>query len=333
MGPAVFVAGLAGAVFLLSCFGTRALVTLLRRRQMLDVPNERSSHTVPVPRGGGVAVVGTIVVAWGGLCAARLVSRTDFVVLAATIGLAIVSWVDDRRGLPPALRLLAQFAAMAATMTVLPGGALFQGWLPSSVDAVATALLWVWFINLNNFMDGIDGIAASEAAAIGLGLLLVASGGRVFDFSIAFPAAAVVLAALGFLVWNWAPARIILGDVGSVPLGFVLGFLLRELALRGLWKAALILPLYFLADATWTLLRRLARGERPWQAHREHFYQRAVQSGLSHDAVVLRVIAADAILIGCAWVAENGWGFAGLAVAVLTVALLLVVLSHGSRRA
>jgi UDP-N-acetylmuramyl pentapeptide phosphotransferase/UDP-N-acetylglucosamine-1-phosphate transferase len=333
MAPAAFVAGLAGAVFLISCSGTRALATLLRRRQMLDVPNERSSHTVPVPRGGGIAVIGTIVVAWGGLGAAGLVSRGDFVVIAVTIGLAIVSWIDDRRGLSPALRLLAQFAAVAVTMAALPGGALFQGWLPSGVDAIATALLWVWFINLNNFMDGIDGIAASEAAAIGLGLLLVASGGRMFDFSIAFPAAAVVLAALGFLVWNWAPARIILGDVGSVPLGFVLGFLLRELALRGLWKAALILPLYFLADATLTLLRRLARGERPWQAHREHFYQRAVQSGLGHDAVVLRVIAADTILIACAWVAENFSGFAGLAVAILTVTLLLVVLSRGSRRA
>ena len=95
-----------------------------------------------------------------------------------------------------------------------------------------------------------------------------------------------------------------------------------------MWKAALILPLYFLADATVTLLRRLARGERPWQAHRQHFYQRAVQRGLGHDAVVLRVIAADIVLIACAWAAENGWGFAGLAVAVATVALLLFALGR-----
>jgi UDP-N-acetylmuramyl pentapeptide phosphotransferase/UDP-N-acetylglucosamine-1-phosphate transferase len=333
MAPGVLAAGLAGAVFLVSCIGTRALVTLLRRRCILDVPNERSSHTAPVPRGGGIAVVGTIVVAWGGLCAVGLVSRGDLAVVAAAIGLAIVSWIDDRRELSPTLRLVAQFAAVIAIMAVLPGGALFQGWLPPVLDAVATALLWVWFINLNNFMDGIDGIAGSEAVAIGLGLLLAASGGLMFDFSIAFPAAVIVLATLGFLVWNWAPARIILGDVGSVPLGFMLGFLLRELALRGLWKAALILPLYFLADATLTLLRRLARGERPWQAHREHFYQRAVQRGLNHSAVVLRVIAADAILVACAWIAEIYSGFAGLAVAVATVGLLLVALGCGTRRA
>jgi UDP-N-acetylmuramyl pentapeptide phosphotransferase/UDP-N-acetylglucosamine-1-phosphate transferase len=108
-----------------------------------------------------------------------------------------------------------------------------------------------------------------------------------------------------------------------VPLGYLLGFLLYQLALRGQWAVALILPLYFLADASLTLSRRLLRGERVWQAHREHFYQRAVQSGLSHDAVVWRVIAADLVLIACAWAAEQGWRFAALGGAVLTVLVLL----------
>src|SRR6202034_2619980 len=117
--------------------------------------------------------------------------------------------------------------------------------------------------------------------------------GTALDPAIAASAAAIAAAALGFLVWNWAPARIFMGDVGSIPLGYALGYLLLEIARRGWWKAALILPLYFLADATLTLLRRLARGERVWQAHREHFYQRAVQRGLGHAAVVTRVIHAD----------------------------------------
>ena len=333
MASSVLLALLAGVAFLVSCLGTLLLTGILQRREMLDVPNERSSHTVPVPRGGGIAVVGTIVIAWAGLTAAHLLGTRYLVVPAAAAGLALVSWIDDRRGLSPAPRLLAQIVAVAVTMAALPGGALFQGWLPPALDAIATALLWVWFINLFNFMDGIDGIAGSEAVAIGLGLMLVASSGRMLDLGIAFPAGVVVLAALGFLVWNWAPAKIILGDVGSIPLGFLLGFLLRNLALQGRWKAALILPLYFLADATLTLLRRLARGERVWRPHREHFYQRAVQRGLGHDAVVLRVVAADVVLIGCAWAAENGWGFGGLAIAALTVALLLGVLSRGARRA
>jgi UDP-N-acetylmuramyl pentapeptide phosphotransferase/UDP-N-acetylglucosamine-1-phosphate transferase len=318
------------ATFVASCMGTRALVALLQRAAVLDLPNERSSHAAPTPRGGGIAVVAAIAAAWAVFCAAGVLTPASLMATVGMVGLTAVSWVDDLRGLPAALRLLIQFAAVTAGMWMLPGGPVFQGWLPPGFDAVASALSWVWFVNLFNFMDGIDGIAGSEAAAIGIGLVVIAGFGIGRDPGIAALGAAIAAAALGFLVWNWAPAKIFLGDAGSVPLGYVLGFLLLELAVRGWWKAAIILPLYFLADASLTLLRRLLRGERVWQAHREHFYQRAVQRGLTHDAVVLRVIAADAILIGCAWAAESGWGFAALGVAALTVVLLLVEL--GRRR-
>jgi len=178
-------------------------------------------------------------------------------------------------------------------------------------------------------MDGIDGITGTEAAAIGIGLLLFASAGTGADPGLAMLAAAMIGAALGFLVWNWSPARIFLGDVGSAPLGYLVGFLLLDLVIRGFWKVALILPLYFLADASITLARRLLRGERVWRAHREHFYQLAVRAGLSHAAVVERVIAADLVLIGCGWAAENGWSAVSLAVAATTVAALLAALSQG----
>jgi UDP-N-acetylmuramyl pentapeptide phosphotransferase/UDP-N-acetylglucosamine-1-phosphate transferase len=314
--------------FVVSCLGTRALVTLLRREATLDVPNQRSSHAVPTPRGGGIAIVGTIAVAWLALCVAGFLPLlTSLVIVAAMLGLAAVSWIDDLRGLSPGVRLLAQIAAVAAGILVLPKGLVFQGWLPPGLDAVAAALLWVWFANLFNFMDGIDGIAGSEAAAVAIGIALLA-GDRL---GLAAPAVAIAAAALGFLVWNWAPARIFMGDVGSVPLGYALGFLLYELALRGAWRAALILPAYFLADASLTLLRRLVRGERVWQAHREHFYQRAVQNGLTHGAVVRRVIAADLGLIACAWAAQQGWGFAALAAAALIVVALLGELSRARR--
>jgi UDP-N-acetylmuramyl pentapeptide phosphotransferase/UDP-N-acetylglucosamine-1-phosphate transferase len=298
----------ASAAFVASCLGTRLLVTLLRRGAVLDHPNERSSHIVPVPRGGGIAVVATIIAAWITLYATGTAPQSSLWIALAAIGLAAISWIDDLRRLSPAPRLLAQIAAVVAGIWLALGGAVFQGWLPPWLDIAATAIVWVWFINLFNFMDGIDGIAGSETAAIGIGLVLLASVGSDGDPGIAVPAAAVAAAALGFLIWNWAPSRIILGDVGSVPLGYILGYLLCELAVRGRWQAALILPLYFLADASLTLLRRLVRGERIWQAHREHFYQRAVQRGLGHDAVVLRVIAANIVLIGCAWAAEEGVG-------------------------
>jgi UDP-N-acetylmuramyl pentapeptide phosphotransferase/UDP-N-acetylglucosamine-1-phosphate transferase len=300
---------------------------VLRRRAVLDVPNERSSHVVPTPRGGGIAVIGASAMAWLGLVVVGELPTSVAIVALAALGLAAVSWFDDLRGLSPALRLLAQFVAVAAGMWVLPRGAIFQGWLPHGLDVMAGALLWVWFVNLFNFMDGIDGIDGSEAAAIGLGIVVIASS----DPGLAAPAAAIIGAALGFLVWNWTPARIFLGDVGSVPLGYLLGFLLYELALRGEWQAAVILPLYFFADATFTLLHRLLRGERVWQAHREHFYQRAVQHGLGHDAVVLRIIATNLVLIACAWVAVSGWGFVALGVAALTVLALLVELSRSRR--
>jgi UDP-N-acetylmuramyl pentapeptide phosphotransferase/UDP-N-acetylglucosamine-1-phosphate transferase len=321
---------IAAGAGLIACLGTRALIPLLRRGALLDRPNQRSSHALPTPRGGGLAVVAAILLGWLALIGLGLVPRASLPILFGAVLLAAVSWLDDVRGLPPAARLIAQLAAVAvalAFLTQTPAGPVFQGWLPGWLDAVGTVLLWVWFINLFNFMDGIDGLAGSEAAAIGLGLLLFATIGVGQDPGLAALGAAIAAAAAGFLVWNWAPARIFLGDVGSVPLGYLLGFLLLEQAARGHWKVALILPLYFLADATITLMRRLLRGERVWQAHREHFYQRAVQRGLGHAAVVHRVIAADIVLIGCAWAAENGWPILGLIAAGVTVAQLLAWLA------
>ena len=308
MPDGVLLAAISAATGLIACLGTRALIPLLRRAAVLDHPNERSLHAAPTPRGGGIALVGAILLAWLALIVAGAVAPRLLVVLFGAALLAAISWIDDLRGLSPATRLLAQLVAVGLGMLALmPAGPVFQFWLMPGLDAVAAALLWLWFVNLFNFMDGIDGLAGSEAAAIGIGLVLFASLGAGRDPGLAALAAAGA-AALGFLVWNWAPARIFLGDVGSVPLGYLLGFLLLDVAARGGWKIALILPLYFLADATITLLRRLARGERVWQAHRQHFYQRAVQRGLGHGDVVRRVIAADLILIGCGWASENGWG-------------------------
>src|SRR5262249_3367766 len=155
----------------------------------------------------------------------------------------------------------------------------------------------------------------------GGGLLLFADIGEGDDAAVALLAAGLVGAAIGFLVWNWSPARIFLGDVGSIPLGYISGFLFLGLAAPDYWKIALLLPLYFLADATITLCRRLLRRERVWQPHRQHFYQRAVRDGLGHAGVVERVLAADLLLIGCAWAAENGWGILALAAAIAIVAV------------
>jgi UDP-N-acetylmuramyl pentapeptide phosphotransferase/UDP-N-acetylglucosamine-1-phosphate transferase len=318
----------AAAAGLVACLGTRALIPLLRRAAVLDRPNERSLHQAPTPRGGGIAVVGAILGAWLLLILARLAPPLLLAVAAGALLLAAISWHDDRRGLSPAIRLAVQVVAIGIGMVALaPATPFLPSWLPAWLAASAAALVWLWFVNLFNFMDGIDGIAGSEAAAIAGGLVLFALFGAGRDPGLAFLAAAIAAAATGFLVWNWAPARIFLGDVGSVPLGYLLGFLLLGVAAAGHWKIALILPLYFLADATITLLRRLLRGERVWRPHRSHFYQRAVQRGLGHAAVVYQVIAADLALIGLGWAAENGWGNAALLAAAAVVAALLASLA------
>jgi UDP-N-acetylmuramyl pentapeptide phosphotransferase/UDP-N-acetylglucosamine-1-phosphate transferase len=180
-------------------------------------------------------------------------------------------------------------ASLPAEARVVPA-------IPLTAERILSGLAWLWFINLFNFMDGIDGLAGSEAIAVAIGYLTlvtaVGQSGPLWHLALILAAATA-----GYLYWNWHPAKVFMGDAGSVPLGFVLGWLLLDLALRGYWAAALILPLYFAADATYTLLTRALRGEKPWEAHRQHFYQRAVLGGTSPSGVVWRVSAANAVLI------------------------------------
>jgi Fuc2NAc and GlcNAc transferase len=293
----------AAVAFVLSCVGTRALLGLLRRGAVLDHPNDRSSHSVPTPRGGGLAVVASLVAV--AAVAAQLAGYDNGIgfVLGATLGLAILSFVDDLKNLSATLRLSAHSAAVVLGLWALGGEGAFAGLLPDWADLALTAFAWLWFINLYNFMDGIDGIDASEAVAIGIGVTGLALLGTA-PAGLAGPAMALVGAAAGFLVWNWHPARIFLGDAGSVPMGYVVGYLLIALAQSGGASglaAALALPMVFVVDASLTLLRRLVRGKRLTEAHREHAYQRAVQGGWSHARVCLAVGAVNAGLVALAW--------------------------------
>ena len=296
----------------------------LERRAILDHPTARGLHDRPTPRGGGIGLLAGLLVGWVGtlvlLPGADL--RMTAIVLAASAGLAALSFVDDVRGLPAAFRLTVQASAVAGALAALPADArVFQGLLPAPADRLATGLAWLWFVNLFNFMDGIDGISGVEAASIGAGTALVAW--LVGSFaSVGFGLAAAG-AALGFLRWNWAPARVFLGDVGSVPLGFLLGWLMIVAALDGAWAAAVILPAYYWTDATLTLLRRLARGEAVWRPHRSHFYQRAVQRGMRHADVARQLASANLVLIALAYLSVETTPWLALALAVLPVASLL----------
>ncbi|EKV27400.1 Undecaprenyl-phosphate N-acetylglucosaminyl 1-phosphate transferase [Caenispirillum salinarum AK4] len=243
-------------------------------------------------------------------------------ILAAAAVLAAVSWIDDRRQLPPLPRLTVQAAAVALGMTLLPAEALvLDGALPVWLDHTLAGVGWLWFVNLYNFMDGIDGITGVETGSIGGGLAILALAGLAPE-GFLVPGVVLVAAAMGFLLWNWHPARLFMGDVGSVPLGYVVGFLLIALAASGHLAAAVILALYYLVDATVTLLRRIVRGEKPWTPHRSHFYQLAVRGGLGHDRASAAIAIVNAGLIGCAVAAAAGHGLAGLAGAAGLVVLL-----------
>jgi len=290
---------LAGGVLIASWSGTRTVIEWLTRKNVLDHPNDRSNHSEPTPRGGGLAILAAVLPA---LIVVHF-SIPDpsnaiitLVVLTALLGL--VSWIDDTKNLNPVIRLVAQISAVLLALllsSISPIPALL--FLPSLLQVTIIVLGWVWFINLFNFMDGIDGIAAVETISISAGVVLIGTLQGEPDAALILPGLILIAGSLGFLIWNVTPAKIFLGDVGSVTLGFLLGWLLLTVAAKGFFVAAIILPLFFIVDATWTLLRRITQREKIWDAHSQHFYQRAVKRGLSHGRVTFAVFVLNALLI------------------------------------
>ncbi|MCC7259463.1 MAG: glycosyltransferase family 4 protein [Alphaproteobacteria bacterium] len=310
--------------FLLSILLVRVTMAMLEKMALVDVPNARSNHATPVLRGGGMGVVDTILLL---LATAPLVFGakldTYWTMLGAMLFLALVSFADDRKSLPFQWRLLAQLAAVMVGMLSLDAP-LFGGLLPVWLDAPLTVLLWMWFINLTNFMDGIDGISGVEISSVTLGLALIVLLAPLPN-SLFVYASVTGAAAAGFLVWNWHPARVFLGDVGSIPLGFITGFLLLKVATLGYPAVALILPAYYLGDATLTLAKRIARRERFWEAHSQHYYQRAVRKGWSHAHVAMVIGALNSLLVVLAALTALGMLDPWIGVA-MAAGLVLVVL-------
>ena len=288
----------------------------------LELPSERGMHAIAVPSGAGIAIVAAALILWP-VSHGLALESAYVLLLGVTAGLAGVSWVDDHRRLSPAVRLTAHALAVTVLLASLgPDQRLLPVAFPLYIERVLLGLAWLWFINLFNFMDGIDGLAGCEAIAMAIGYLavVIAAG---FDTPLSDLALIVAAAAGGYLVWNWHPARVFMGDAGSIPLGFLLGWLMIDLGFRGYWPAAAILPLYFATDATLTLFKRVLRGEKPWQPHRDHFYQRAVLGGATPPAVVWRVNAVNALLIILAVLSKRFPALALIAAATAVAALLV----------
>lgn len=297
----------AGALIAISALATAALIALLLRSglasRLLDEPVDRSLHDRPTPRVGGLAlcpVVGVATWLTGG-------PSQPVLLWLALLAVFLISVRDDWRALPAGLRLAVHLGAAIVWASHLWASGL--AWLPA-------ALALAWMANLFNFMDGADGLAGSMAV-IGFGVL----GGLAWTSGhpLAVPALAACGAALGFLCFNFPPARLFMGDAGSVPLGFLAAALglwgVRD-GLWSLWVPALAFA-PFIADATLTLLGRVVRGRKPWQAHREHLYQRWVLQGRSHRALLAVAVP---LMVVCASLAvclhrvplaeQTGWGAA-----------------------
>ncbi len=338
------------SAFALTLIATAFVIRGLRRRAILDQPNDRSSHAVPTPRGGGIAVMIALLAVGGGVAytlpAASIPASGLVGVLLLGAILAAVSWIDDLRTISAFPRLIGQAAAVVLGLALVPSdGLIFQGVLPIWADYAVTAVFWLWFVNLYNFMDGIDGITSIETAAIGGGLIAVCIVSGVALTALLAPMGAAMLgAAAGFYYWNRPPARVFLGDVGSVPVGYVLGWLLIVLAAEGYLGEALLLSLYYSADATITLFKRMARREAVWQAHRSHFYQQAVRAlegeggqnrTAAHTAIGSAIALTNLALIAAATLgaARSDLQIACIVFGVLAVGALLWYFASRSRSA
>lgn len=330
-----------GIGVLVTLLTTAVILRLVERHApalgLMDVPNERSSHSRPTPRGGGIGiVVGSVL---GIFVSLVMGGSTDLasaaVVLAAAMSVALVSLIDDLRELPVLVRLATHLAAASWVVAWLPTPTVLELPLlpPVTLGGAAPILAVLWVVgvtNVYNFMDGIDGLAGGQGLVAGatwggVGLL-------VGDRFVAACGFAIAAACAIFLARNWAPARIFMGDAGSAFLGFLLAVL--PLLVGGAppgsrsWALGAVVLWPFLFDTTLTLVRRAVRGENILQAHRSHLYQRLVVNGATHAAVsgLYVLLAAAAALIGVGWALGQlpGWLVVGVTSVEVVVLMLLV---------
>jgi UDP-N-acetylmuramyl pentapeptide phosphotransferase/UDP-N-acetylglucosamine-1-phosphate transferase len=307
-----------------------ALIVLLRPlllRYALARPNARSSHAIPTPQGGGIAVVlAALAVTAAVVAGTSLPFGTIPVLAAAAIGLGLVGAVDDIRPLPAGPRMLLQVLAVA-TVVILSDVRILPDAVPVAIERIVLILGGVWFVNLVNFMDGLDWITVAEMVPL-TGFVALLGPLGIVPVPTALVAAALCGALVGFAPFNRPVARLFLGDVGSLPIGLITGWLMLELAGTGAIAAAILLPLYHLVDATLTLLRRLARRERVWEAHRSHFYQQATTHGWSALTVSAAVSGLNLVLAGLAAISLAWPGPAVQVVCVLAGLACVGVLLH-----
>jgi UDP-N-acetylmuramyl pentapeptide phosphotransferase/UDP-N-acetylglucosamine-1-phosphate transferase len=327
----IVMAGLCSAVLIV-------LFRPLFLRHALARPNARSSHAAPTPQGGGVAVVLAVMLTLGAAGVFIGPERTALVgalpLGAAVVLLAVVGAIDDMFPIAALPRLTVQAVAVIVVVTSMPAELRAVPIVPIALERTAEIVAGLWFVNLVNFMDGIDWMTVAETVPTTASIFAFALLGAAPQ-----PAGSVALALcgamLGFAPFNRPVAKLFLGDVGSLPVGLILFWLLLQLAGSGHLAAALLLPLYYVADTTITLLRRIVRGERITEAHRTHFYQLATVRGFSVMAVVELVFTVNLALGVLAalsiWASSIAIHLAAMLAGGALVAALLVAMWRGKR--
>ena len=283
-------------------------IPLLKKYNCFAIPNDSSNHKGKIPHGAGVSIVIVLVSAllvgkffplpW--VPKFYLVSNMtySFSFLLLLLVLSFSSFTDDIKPKAVVYRLVVQITAALLITKAFPGDILL-GYAPFWLDRLFALLFIVTFANFFNFMDGSDGMSAVQAIAITLGLAATALVTKDADFfiGVGFPAMLLMATTIGFLFCNWHPAKIFLGDAGSIPIGFFLACLILLCSSYGYWEASVILPMYYYCDAGLTLLLRIVRREKWWKPHKKHFYKIALQKGRSHSSIAKAVAIANSCLV------------------------------------
>lgn len=331
----VFCIGCALAALVIVAVSVPPLIQYLKNKRIYDQAERRSHAKSPVVVGAGWAILLGVLPLLSVLFYVQDLALAYYILPISALALAFLSWLDDTAHIAVSVRLLAQsLIIMPAVLLLFPEQAQLFDFLPFWADRIVLFFCLLWFTNLYNFMDGIDGLSGMQTVYLGFsvgGLMLYLGVGGLIG-----PAYGFVIggAALGFLIWNWQPAKIYLGDVGAISLGFLMGWYVLSFAMEGFFWPALLLPLYYCLDATVTLMGRIVKGQEVLSAHKGFCYQAPIPYPYKDKDVVWRIAAINIVLLLCAYLsiqADNVWQLTPVLIGAFSSVLWLMLFFRKQR--
>ncbi len=281
--------------FFISVLTIKFSLIIIAKTNTIDTPNERSNHFDPTPKGAGIGIILSLLIVYY-----IFLPINDLIFTSSILSLCLMSFINDNINISIIFRLFIHILLSLFVLMFwqpLLNLSLLNDIIPNWLGTILIILFIIWMTNLYNFMDGIDGISCVQCIIIGIGVgscLFYSEGiNKIENLLSGF----LVGSSIAFLIWNWHPARVFLGDAGSIPIGFINAILALLLFKNGFWYVALILNNYYLADSSITLIKRIMKKEKPWQAHKSHFYQKAIKNGNTHSNVCFFIAIHGILLI------------------------------------